>query len=224
MEQLTDTTLLSHGPALANRIGGWSVYATCRSIADRFVALLALAILWPVMALIGLAIKLDSCGPALFRQRRIGRNGREFWMYKFRTMCNGAEQMMDGLCHLNEEPTGLIIKIKDDPRVTRLGKFLRSSSIDELPQLLNVLRGDLALIGPRPPSPSEVARYDEHQILRLTSTPGLTGLWQVSGRKNLTFEQMVELDIAYAERQSLALDLLILLKTPLAVFSRNGAR
>jgi lipopolysaccharide/colanic/teichoic acid biosynthesis glycosyltransferase len=224
MEQLTDTSLLGRDNAVARRTGGWSLYTAIRSVTDRALALVGLLILWPVMALIALAITRDSCGPALFRQRRIGRNGRVFWMYKFRTMCDRAEEMMDDVWHLNEEPSGLIIKIKNDPRVTRLGRFLRSTSIDELPQLLNVLKGDLALIGPRPPSPAEVARYDEHQILRLTATPGLTGLWQVSGRKNLTFDEMVELDIKYAERQSLVLDVLILLRTLPAVFSRNGAR
>lgn len=222
MEQLTDSTALSR--KIADRIDGRSFYGVCRSVVDRFVALVSLLLVWPGMVLIAVAIRRDSCGPALFRQKRIGRLGRQFWMYKFRTMCQGAEEMFEDVSHLNEEPTGLIIKIKNDPRVTRIGRYLRSSSLDELPQLINVLRGEMALIGPRPPSPAEADRYDEHQRLRLTCVPGLTGLWQVSGRKDLTFDEMVELDIEYAQRQSLVLDMLILIKTLPAVFTRNGAR
>lgn len=176
------------------------------------------------MVLIAIAIRLDSDGPIIFRQVRVGRFGRKFRMYKFRTMHDGAEEMLDEVRHLNEEPSQLIIKIKDDPRVTRLGRFLRGTSLDELPQLFNILKGEMAVVGPRPPTPDEVEQYDDYQIQRLRTTPGLTGLWQVSGRKNLSFNEMVELDVEYADRQSLWLDLWIMLMTIPAVLRADGAR
>ncbi len=178
----------------------------------------------PLMVAIAIAIRLDSEGPVVFRQVRVGRFGRRFLMYKFRTMRDGAEEMLDDVRHLNEEPSQLIIKIKDDPRVTRLGRFLRATSLDELPQLYNIFLGEMALVGPRPPTPDEVEQYDDYQIQRLRTTPGLTGLWQVSGRKNLTFNEMVELDVEYAERQSLLLDLWIIAMTLPAVLRADGAR
>ncbi len=191
---------------------------------SRTAALIVLVLSSPLMAAIALAIRLDSEGPVVFRQVRVGKNGRRFMMYKFRTMCNGAHDMLDEVRHLNEEPTQLIIRIKDDPRVTRLGRFLRATSLDELPQLVNILLGQMAIVGPRPPSPEEVEQYDEYQIQRLRTTPGLTGLWQVSGRKDLPFDDMVRLDIEYAEKQSLLFDLWIVAKTVPAVLRAEGAR
>ena len=191
---------------------------------SRTAALIVLVLSSPLMAAIALAIRLDSKGPVVFRQVRVGKNGRRFMMYKFRTMCNGAHDMLDDVRHLNEEPTQLIIRIKDDPRVTRLGRFLRATSLDELPQLVNILLGQMAIVGPRPPSPEEVEQYDEYQIQRLRTTPGLTGLWQVSGRKDLPFDDMVRLDIEYAEKQSLLFDLWIVAKTVPAVLRAEGAR
>ena len=191
---------------------------------SRTAALIVLVLSSPLMAAIALAIRLDSEGPVVFRQVRVGKNGRRFMMYKFRTMCNGAHDMLDDVRHLNEEPTQLIIRIKDDPRVTRLGRFLRATSLDELPQLVNILLGQMAIVGPRPPSPEEVEQYDEYQIQRLRTTPGLTGLWQVSGRKDLPFDDMVRLDIEYAEKQSLLFDLWIVAKTVPAVLRAEGAR
>ena len=199
-------------------------YLATRAVISRTAALIVLVLSSPLMAAIALAIRLDSKGPVVFRQVGVGKNGRRFMMYKFRTMCNGAHDMLDDVRHLNEEPTQLIIRIKDDPRVTRLGRFLRATSLDELPQLVNILLGQMAIVGPRPPSPEEVEQYDEYQIQRLRTTPGLTGLWQVSGRKDLPFDDMVRLDIEYAEKQSLLFDLWIVAKTVPAVLRAEGAR
>ena len=178
----------------------------------------------PLWAILALAIKLDSPGPILFRQKRTGLHGRIFTMWKFRSMVADAEARYRRLAHLNEESTGLIIRIPDDPRVTALGKVLRKFSLDEIPQFLNVLKGDMSLIGPRPPSPEEYERYNGLQKRRLEAKPGLTGLWQVSGRKDTDFEFMVQKDIEYIDRQSFAFDLRILLKTIPVVLMGKGAR
>jgi lipopolysaccharide/colanic/teichoic acid biosynthesis glycosyltransferase len=178
----------------------------------------------PLWAIIALAIKLNSRGPIFFRQKRSGYYGKVFTMLKFRSMVADAEDQYQELAHLNEESTGLIIKIPDDPRVTSVGKVLRKFSLDEIPQFLNVIKGNMSLIGPRPPSPSEYERYNNLQRRRLEAKPGLTGLWQVSGRKDTDFDFMVKKDIEYIEHQSLGLDLRILLKTIPVVFIGRGAR
>jgi lipopolysaccharide/colanic/teichoic acid biosynthesis glycosyltransferase len=178
----------------------------------------------PLWAVIALAIKLDSSGPILFRQQRSGKNGRVFTMLKFRSMVDDAEDRYRQLAHLNEETSGLIIKIPDDPRVTQLGRILRKFSLDEIPQFLNVIKGDMSLIGPRPPSPDEYERYNGLQKRRLEAKPGLTGLWQISGRKDTDFDFMVQKDIEYIESQSFAFDLRILLKTIPVVLMGKGAR
>jgi exopolysaccharide biosynthesis polyprenyl glycosylphosphotransferase len=174
------------------------------------------------MAIIALLIKLDSEGEIIFRQTRVGRGGRHFTLYKFRTMRKDAEALLPQLAAHNEAG-GPIFKMKNDPRCTRVGRILRRLSLDELPQLWNVLRGDISLVGPRAPIPREVERYEEWHKKRLEVTPGLTGLWQVSGRSSLTFDEMVMLDIYYIENWSLALDLKILLKTIPAVLAGSGA-
>lgn len=178
----------------------------------------------PLWAVIALAIKLDSSGPILFRQQRSGKNGRVFTMLKFRSMVYDAEDRYRQLAHLNEETSGLIIKIPDDPRITHLGRILRKFSLDEIPQFLNVIKGDMSLIGPRPPSPDEYNRYNSLQRRRLEAKPGLTGLWQISGRKDTDFDFMVQKDIEYIESQSFAFDLRILLKTIPVVLMGKGAR
>jgi lipopolysaccharide/colanic/teichoic acid biosynthesis glycosyltransferase len=178
----------------------------------------------PLWIAISLAIKLDSRGPIFFRQKRSGQNGRVFTMLKFRSMVTDAEARFRQLAHLNEESSGLIIKIPDDPRVTAIGKFLRKFSLDEIPQFVNVILGHMSLIGPRPPSPDEYARYDAKQQRRLEAKPGLTGLWQVSGRKDTDFDFMVQKDLEYIEHQSLGYDLRILLKTIPVVLMGKGAR
>lgn len=222
MEELTGSaTDVVKSPA-GRAANAW--YLVAKRIADRFVVVLLSLLCLPLMLIVAALIKLDSRGPVLFKQTRIGKGREPFKMYKFRTMCNEAEDMLPSMLHLNEEPTGMLTKIKDDPRITRLGRILRTTSIDELPQLLNVIKGDMSLVGPRPPMPSEVVLYNDHHMRRLEITPGITGLWQVSGRKNLSFEEMVELDLAYTAKRGPLLDLWILLKTFPEVLKMNGAR
>ena len=189
---------------------------------DRSVALVAILLLLPVIVFIGLAVWLTSPGPVLFRQLRCGRGGRPFTIYKFRSMYVGAEAQLASLLNRNERAEGLLFKIRKDPRVTHVGRLLRRTSLDELPQLFNVLRGDMSLVGPRPPLPSEVANYPDHVSRRLLVKPGLTGLWQVSGRSDLTWEDAVRLDLEYVENWSLALDFMILWKTLFAVVKGEG--
>ncbi|HZM79211.1 MAG TPA: sugar transferase [Candidatus Limnocylindrales bacterium] len=193
-----------------------------KGLADRLIAILGLLLLSPLLLLIALAIRLTSRGPILFRQRRVGQDGEEFDVYKFRTMVKNADRMLAKLAVLNETD-GLLFKMKNDPRVTRIGRVLRRFSLDELPQLLNVLGGSMSLVGPRPPLPSEVAQYDGDVRRRLLVKPGITGLWQVSGRSDLSWEDGIRLDLYYVENWSLTADLLIMWKTLGAVFKARGA-
>nr|WP_245736393.1 sugar transferase [Micromonospora pattaloongensis] len=193
-----------------------------KGLVDRALSLLALTLALPVMAVIALAVKLDTRGPVLFRQIRVGRGGREFHVYKFRTMVVNADELLGTLAGQNETD-GLMFKMRRDPRVTRVGRFLRKWSLDELPQLANVFFGDMSLVGPRPPLPAEVARYDGDVARRLLVKPGMTGLWQVSGRSDLSWEDGIRLDLYYVENWSLAADLTILWKTFGAVIRRRGA-
>ncbi|WP_326555118.1 sugar transferase [Micromonospora sp. NBC_01813] len=193
-----------------------------KGFVDRSVSLLALTLLLPLLSLIALAIKLDNWGPVIFKQVRVGQGGREFHVYKFRTMVVNADALLAELVAKNETD-GLMFKMRDDPRITRVGKFLRKFSLDELPQLANVLFGHMSLVGPRPPLPSEVARYDGDVARRLLVKPGMTGLWQVSGRSDLSWEDGIRLDLYYVENWSLASDLTILWKTFGAVVNGRGA-
>ncbi|SOE01051.1 sugar transferase [Blastococcus haudaquaticus] len=189
---------------------------------DRLVAAAGLLALSPALLAIGLAVAATSPGPVLYRQERVGLNGRSFTMLKFRSMVVDADQQVDSLQGANISD-GLLFKMREDPRVTTVGRWLRRLSLDELPQLLNVLGGSMSLVGPRPPLPVEVARYDSSVSRRLLVKPGLTGLWQVSGRSDLPWEEAVRLDLRYVENWSLATDLLIIAKTARAVLSRSGA-
>ncbi len=185
-------------------------------------AVFALLVFSPLFSLVALAIRLDSKGPILFRQERLGENERPFQVFKFRSMREGAEAEQETLVDMNEAD-GPLFKIKDDPRLTRVGRLIRRASLDELPQLINVLRGEMSLVGPRPPLASEVVEYKSWQRKRLTVKPGMTGLWQVSGRSDLTFDEMCLLDIYYIENWSLWLDVRVLLRTiPLFIFSRGA--
>lgn len=177
----------------------------------------------PLFLLIALLVKLDSRGPVFFKQKRVGLNGREFWMYKFRSMVVDAEQRLESLEALNEVEGGVTFKIADDPRVTRIGRILRKTSLDEFPQLYNVLRGDMSLVGPRPPLPREVALYTPEQKRRLSVTPGCTGLWQISGRSKTTFQRMIELDLAYIETWSFRRDIAIVFKTVGVILRMEGS-
>ncbi len=196
--------------------------AGARRALDLIISAVALLLLLLPFALIALLIRLDSPGPVLFVQRRVGKDGREFSVFKFRSMFMDAEQRLEILLGANER-TGPVFKMRRDPRVTRVGRLLRRSSFDELPQLLNILRGEMSLVGPRPALPREVALYLPEQRLRLSVTPGLTGLWQVSGRANLTFEQAMELDLEYIRRQSFGLNVVLLARTVPAVLTAHGA-
>jgi len=187
-------------------------------------ALLSMVILAPLLVVVALLIKLDSPGPIMVRQTRIGRGGRPFEFLKLRSMYVGAESALNQIRHLDESgSSGRIFKARDDPRRTRVGRWLRRFSIDELPQVLNVLRGEMSLVGPRPPFPHEVERYEDWHRRRLEVLPGITGLWQVSGRSNLTFDEMALLDIWYIENWSIGLDMKILFRTPAAVALGTGA-
>jgi exopolysaccharide biosynthesis polyprenyl glycosylphosphotransferase len=193
-----------------------------KAFVDRTLALLALLIAAPLLAMIAIAIRLNSRGPTFFRQVRVGQGGREFAVFKFRSMVVDADALLTTLAGHNET-NGLMFKMRQDPRVTRVGRFLRKWSLDELPQLINVLVGDMSLVGPRPPLPSEVARYSGDVRRRLLVKPGMTGLWQVSGRSDLSWEDGIRLDLYYVENWSLAADLTILWKTVGAVIKGRGA-
>jgi len=189
---------------------------------DIVAALAGLFLFLPLLPFLAIIVKLESSGPLLFRQARIGKDGRPFTCYKIRSMVVDAEQMKRELAHLNEAD-GAAFKIRQDPRITRSGQFVRRSSLDEFPQLFNVLRGDMSIVGPRPQIPSEVAQYREDQKARLLVKPGITCLWQVSGRNDVDFEEWMRLDREYVENRSLALDFSILLRTLPAVMHRRGA-
>jgi exopolysaccharide biosynthesis polyprenyl glycosylphosphotransferase len=193
-----------------------------KNVFDWSTALVMLVLLLPLLLGISLAVRLSSKGPVLFRQIRVGRDGSLFCIYKFRTMYADAEQRLAELAAANEHD-GVLFKMREDPRVTRVGRFLRHYSLDEFPQLVNVIRGQMSLVGPRPPLPSEVEQYEGHAHRRLLVRPGCTGLWQVSGRSNLSWEDTVRLDLQYVENWSLGLDLLILVKSVLAVVRGSGA-
>lgn len=193
-----------------------------KRIMDVTVSAVGLVLCAPLFLVIALAIRLDSPGSVIFRQTRVGLRGRRFEMYKFRSMRMGAEEQQDMLADLNEV-NGPIFKIRDDPRLTRVGRILRRLSLDELPQLVNVLRGEMSLVGPRPPVPAEVEKYQEWHKKRLEAPPGMTGLWQVSGRSRLSFDEMVLLDIYYIENWSLWLDFKILMRTIPKVLLGEGA-
>jgi lipopolysaccharide/colanic/teichoic acid biosynthesis glycosyltransferase len=199
-------------------------YDAAKRALDVAGATAGLLLLSPMFCAVALAIRLTTDGPALLRQTRIGENGTPFRLFKFRSMYNDAEARRAALLADNAHgEDSVTFKLKRDPRVTPIGRFLRRSSIDELPQLLNVLNGSMSLVGPRPPLPAEVARYNPHQLQRLAAKPGLTCLWQVSGRADLPFPRQVELDIDYVTHRSLRLDVSILLRTVPAVLFARGA-
>lgn len=193
-----------------------------KRVCDVVGASVLLVLSAPILLVAMLAIKLDSRGPVLFRSTRCGRGGRPFNFYKLRSMYNGSHTRRHTLMHLNEMD-GPVFKLARDPRITRAGRILRRTSVDELPQLWNVIRGDMSLVGPRPPIPEEVAQYSPRELQRLSVRPGLTCLWQVSGRSTLGFDEWIRLDIDYIQSRSLGLDFKILLRTIPAVLSCRGA-
>lgn len=198
-------------------------YLVAKRLLDIFGSLFGLIIFSPLFLIVAILIKIeDPKGSVLFKQKRVGKNGREFYMYKFRSMVTNAEELLDSLMHRNET-TGPMFKIKDDPRVTRIGRFIRRTSIDELPQLWNVLKGEMSLVGPRPPLPREVRQYTDYHKQRLLVVPGCTGLWQVSGRSNVGFGKMVELDLKYISERNLWVDIRLIYKTIFVLFGSKNA-
>lgn len=190
---------------------------------DILGSLAGLLLIIPVVVIVAIAMQMEEFGsPVFFVQERVGKEGRIFKIYKIRSMYVDAEERLDELQHLNEIK-GAMFKIKNDPRITRVGKYIRKYSLDELPQLWNVLKGDMSLVGPRPPLKNEVERYSNYDRQRLLVRPGCTGLWQVSGRNEMDFEEMVELDVQYIKNQSLALDILIIMRTFDVMIHPNGA-
>lgn len=198
-------------------------YWVLRRAQDIVFSLLALILLAPLALVISLAIVLDSPGDgAIFRQRRVGRDGKLFWLYKFRTMCPDAEKRLNELLKLNQMD-GPVFKIKGDPRITRMGRFLRKTSLDELPQLLNVLRGDMSIVGPRPALPREVELYNDYQRQRLYVTPGLSCYWQIAPHRNeMSFDEWVALDLKYIQERSFWVDWKIIFLTVRAMLMKYG--
>lgn len=197
-------------------------YLLLKRIFDIIFSVSSIVCFAPLLVAIAVAIRLDSRGPAVFKQRRVGKNGKCFTFYKFRSMYNDAERRRREMQHLNEV-SGPVFKVRNDPRITRVGHILRRLSLDELPQLFNVLKGDMSIVGPRPPLPEEVELYEPWHLRRLAVTPGITCFWQVQGRSKIGFDDWVRMDLEYIARRSLLLDMHIILKTVPAVFSGDGA-
>lgn len=199
------------------------MYNFVKRFIDIFCSSLGIILLSPVFIIVGTIIKLDSKGPVIFSQKRVGKDGKEFKMYKFRSMVVNAEELKKKLMHQNEM-SGPMFKMKDDPRITKIGKFIRKTSIDELPQLINVLKGEMSLVGPRPSLPKEVAQFEPWMMRRLDVKPGLTCYWQVSGRNNIDFDDWMKLDIKYVQDRSIKLDIKLIFKTFFVLFGDKNAR
>lgn len=197
-------------------------YEFTKRTIDILVSLIGLIVLFPLLVVIMILIKIDSRGPILFYQNRVGKNGKIFKMYKFRSMVTNAEDLLKELKNKNEM-SGPMFKIKQDPRVTRIGKFIRKTSLDELPQLINILKGDMSLVGPRPNLPNEVREFDKWMLDKLVVRPGLTCFWQVMGRNSIGFLEWMKLDVKYVEKRSLKLDIILILKTIRVFFGDNTA-
>ena len=197
-------------------------YLFVKRVMDIVCSALALIVLSPILLITALAIKLESPGPAVFVQKRVGVNGKEFNMYKFRSMCMDAEEKLKKIQHKNETE-GPTFKMQEDPRITKVGHFIRKYSIDELLQLVNILKGDMSIIGPRPALPREVAQYGEFDKLRLLVKPGLSCYWQISGRSDIPFDEWMKLDVKYIREMNLLTDIKIILLTFPAVIKGDGA-
>ena len=219
MEFQTETASLEHGTSSRNE----TAYLVCKRAFDIVVSFCALVVLSPVFLIICLIIYLDDPhGSPLFSQMRIGKNGKAFRFYKFRSMVVNAEDLLAGLQNQNEM-SGPAFKMKNDPRITKVGKFIRKTSLDELPQLWNILKGDMSFVGPRPPLPNEVEQYTEEQKRRLSVTPGLTCYWQVQpSRNDLDFDEWFELDMKYIRERSMKIDIKIIFQTILVVLHMEG--
>lgn len=223
--QWQDASLTNSPPGLMTVLRRTSLrlYQWFKRVVDISLSGLALLVLLPLFPVIALAIRMDSRGPALFSQSRVGQYGEQFRCWKLRSMYIDAEARKQDLEQKNEMTGGVIFKMKRDPRITRVGRFIRKASIDELPQLWNVFIGDMSLVGPRPAIPAEVANYSPYERCRLSVKPGITCLWQISGRSDLPFEKQVQLDVLYARTPSLLRDIKILALTVPAVLLARGA-
>lgn len=223
MPDLAKKNLYPVEPLSNTQVNENQFYLSAKRLLDIMGSLVGIILLSVVFILVSILIKVeDPKGKVFFSQDRVGKDGRIFRMYKFRSMVSNAEEKLQQLLEHNEV-SGAMFKMKEDPRVTKIGSLLRKTSIDELPQLFNVLKGEMSLVGPRPPLTREVEEYTAYDLQRLLVTPGCTGLWQVSGRSNLNFTQMVELDIKYIEQRTLFLDIKIILKTVLVLFGSKDA-
>ncbi|CAM4143342.1 multidrug MFS transporter [Bacillus luti] len=223
LTKVTSGTVKEQGLLAAEEVNQNGLYLLVKRLMDMFGALCGVILLSPVFIIVTILIKLeDPKGPIFFKQVRIGKDGKEFGMYKFRSMVTDAEERLKDLLQHNEV-SGAMFKMKDDPRVTRIGKFIRKTSIDELPQLLNVIKGEMSLVGPRPPLPREVKEYTSYDKQRLLVTPGCTGLWQVTERNSVGFAEMVELDLKYIRNRNIFYDIKIILKTIKVLLGSNNA-
>lgn len=198
-------------------------YLYTKRFLDIAGSVVGIILLIPLLLLVGLMIKMeDPTGPVFFKQKRVGKHGRTFDMYKFRSMVCNAEDLKASLLQQNEA-SGPVFKIKSDPRITNIGKFIRKTSIDELPQLVNVLKGDMSIVGPRPALPDEVAQYTNYEKQRISVTPGLTCFWQVNGRSNISFQEWVEMDLDYIRNRNTMIDIKLIFKTVLVLFGSKDA-
>ena len=198
-------------------------YFIIKRIIDIICSLSGIILISPVMIIVAIWIRIDSKGPVIFAQNRVGRGGTQFMMYKFRSMCSGAERLLGELKDENEM-SGPMFKMKDDPRITKVGKFVRRTSIDELPQLFNILKGDMSLVGPRPSLPKEVVQFTPFQKQRLIAKPGLTCYWQVRGRSDVSFKEWMEMDVEYIAERNTWVDITLIFKTVGVLFGDEGAR
>ncbi|PFE72708.1 multidrug MFS transporter [Bacillus cereus] len=221
--KVSGETVKKNGLLAAEEVNQKWLYLFMKRLMDIVGALCGLILLSPIFLIVALLIKLeDPKGPIFFKQNRVGKSEKEFGMYKFRSMVTDAEEKLKDLLQRNEV-SGAMFKMKDDPRVTKIGKFIRKTSIDELPQLLNVLKGEMSLVGPRPPLPREVNEYTSYDKQRLLVTPGCTGLWQVTERNSVGFKEMVELDLEYINKRGIIYDIKVILKTIKIMIKSNGA-
>ena len=229
MTTLTNSRAKRYMPTLVvpSAARGSALDLACKRVIDIVLATIGVIVLTPLWLVVAMLIRISDRGPAFFKQTRVGKDGQTFTMYKFRTMRVDAEQVKASLEAANRADVGagnsVMFKMRDDPRVTRVGRVLRKTSIDELPQLFNVIKGDMSLVGPRPPLPSEVATYEPHVMGKFSVRPGITGLWQISGRSNLSWEETVQLDLDYAATRTVGLDMWILLQTVPALLRQEGA-
>ncbi len=208
---------------ICNGVGKSTFYFITKRLIDVTFSLFSLIIFMPLLFVIAVLIKLDSQGPVIFKQERIGLNEKHFKMYKFRTMCADAEDRLDAIKH-NNEMSGPMFKMRNDPRITNIGRFLRKTSLDELPQLFNILKGEMSLVGPRPNLPREVEKFTKEQKKKFMAKPGLTCYWQVMGRSNIDFEDWMLLDMKYIEERNTWVDIKLIIKTMAVLFGDDGAR